>query len=146
MWFELLNDPKCSTWQVLANCVAPDQTARVLFHHMFCKIFFLDINRAALMAMWLRLLIFSALNRSSTHCCVFELEEVEAAYWFGPLYVSIHPLRFAYGQERLEIGSWNLICGISMKNMRIHIFFIFCWTVRCRVMSLFQCFFFTLPL
>ena len=27
-------------------------------------------------------------------------EEVEEAYWFGP----VRLLRFAYGQERLEIG------------------------------------------
>ena len=30
---------------------------------------------------------------------------------------------FAYGQERLEIGSWNLICGISMKNRDPYFFF-----------------------
>ena len=35
----------------------------------------------------------------------------------------VRPLRFAYGQERLEIGSWNLICGNSMKNKRTRIFF-----------------------
>ena len=29
---------------------------------------------------------------------------------------------FAYGQEQLEIGSWNLICGIRMKNKRTRIF------------------------
>ena len=38
---------------------------------------------------------------------------------------SIHPLSFAYSQERLEIGSWILICGISMINKRTHIFFSF---------------------
>ena len=36
-----------------------------------------------------------------------------------------HPLLFAYGQEWLEIGSWNLIHGISMKNKQSHIFFAF---------------------
>ena len=30
-----------------------------------------------------------------------------------------------YDQERLEIGSWNLICGISMKNKRTRILFSF---------------------
>ena len=33
--------------------------------------------------------------------------------------------RFPYGQERLEIGSWNFICGISMKRKRARIFFSF---------------------
>ena len=31
---------------------------------------------------------------------------------------SVRGSHFAYGQERLKIGSWNLICGISMKNKR----------------------------
>ena len=35
--------------------------------------------------------------------------EVEGEYWFGPLRAcmraSVRPLRFASGQERLEIGS-----------------------------------------
>ena len=54
-------------------------------------------------------------------------EEVNGAYWFGPLRLcvraSVRPLRFVYGQERLEIGSWNLVRGISMKNERTQIFF-----------------------
>ena len=36
-------------------------------------------------------------------------EEVEEAYWFGPVHpyvgASVHGSHFAYGQERLEIGS-----------------------------------------
>ena len=48
--------------------------------------------------------------------------EVEEAYEFGPV---CYTLRFAYGQERLEIGSWNLIYGISMKNKLTHIFVFF---------------------
>ena len=41
------------------------------------------------------------------------------------VYASICPLRFAYCQERLEIGSLNLIYGISMKNKGTHFFFFF---------------------
>ena len=37
------------------------------------------------------------------------VEKVEGAYCFGPICASVRasvrPLRFAYGQERLEIGS-----------------------------------------
>ena len=76
----------------------------------------------------------------------FDFEEVEGAYWFDPLCASmgasVHPLRFAYGQEWLEIGFWNLICEISMKNKRTHILFLFfCGTCHCRVMPLFHCVF-----
>ena len=49
---------------------------------------------------------------------------------------------FAYGQERLEIGSWNLICWISMKNKRTRIFF---FSVRLFIAELcpfFRCFFY----
>ena len=74
-------------------------------------------------------------------------KEVEGAYWFGPVRGSVRAsVTLAYGQERLEIGSWNLMCGISMKNKRTRIFFLFCWTFHCRVMPLFRRFFFTLPL
>ena len=52
-------------------------------------------------------------------------EEVEGAYWFGPVCTCVCLLRIAYSQERLELGSWNLIYGISMKNKRTHIFFSF---------------------
>ena len=38
-------------------------------------------------------------------CYVSSFEEVEGAYWFGPVCVSVCPLRSAYGQEWLEIGS-----------------------------------------
>ena len=37
--------------------------------------------------------------------------------------LSVHGSHFAYGQKWLEIGSWNLICGISMKSKRTSIFF-----------------------
>ena len=42
---------------------------------------------------------------------------------------SIHGTNCVYGQERLEIGSWNLICGISMKNKRTSIFFRTCFSM-----------------
>ena len=61
--------------------------------------------------------------------------------WGGILvwaYPSVRPLRFAFDQERLEIGSWNLIHGMCMKNKRTHIFFLFRRTCHCRVMFLFQ--------
>ena len=32
-------------------------------------------------------------------------KEVEEAYWFGPVRASVRGSHFAYGQERLEIGS-----------------------------------------
>ena len=48
------------------------------------------------------------------------------------------PLRLAYGQERLEIGSC-LICRISMKKKRTRIF---CRTFHCRVMYLFNIIFY----
>ena len=74
-------------------------------------------------------------------------EDVEEAYWFGTVRACVRGSYFAFGQERLEIGSLNLICGISMKNKRAHIFFLFRRTFHCRVMPLFRSFFFfTLPL
>ena len=39
-------------------------------------------------------------------------------HWFGP----VRLLRFAHGQERLEMGSWNLICEISIENKQTSIF------------------------
>ena len=51
-------------------------------------------------------------------------KEVEGAYWFGPVFVCVHPLCFANGQERLEIGSLNLIYGKCMKSKRTRIFFL----------------------
>ena len=41
-------------------------------------------------------------------CCWFydpNFEEVEEAYWFGPVRPSVGGSHFAYGQERLEIKS-----------------------------------------
>ena len=44
-------------------------------------------------------------------------EEVEGAYWFGPVRLCVRgALRFAYGQELLEIGFWKLIYWIYMKK------------------------------
>ena len=54
-------------------------------------------------------------------------KEVEGAYWFGPVSACVRPLRFANGQERLEIGSLNLIYGICMKNKRSRIFSLSDW-------------------
>ena len=73
-------------------------------------------------------------------------EEVEEAYWFGPVCACVRVSHFPYGQEQLEIGSWNLLCRISMKNKRTYIFFLFRRTFLCRVMPLFWRGFFTLPL
>ena len=42
--------------------------------------------------------------------------------WACPSVVCV-ALPFAYGQEWLEIGSWNSMCGISMKNKGTLIFF-----------------------
>ena len=76
-----------------------------------------------------------------THFYAPSFKEVEEAYWFGPLHGAwcvVPALCFAYGQELLEIGSWNLICGISLKNKRTHIFFLFHQTFCCRVMPFFR--------
>ena len=45
-------------------------------------------------------------------------KEVEGVYILVWAYlpVSVCPLRFVFGQEWLEIGSWSLMYGISMKN------------------------------
>ena len=55
---------------------------------------------------------------------------------------SVRPLRFAYGQERLEIGSWNLICVISMKNKRTCISFLFVGLFVAELCPFFDSFFF----
>ena len=57
--------------------------------------------------------------------------------WHGPVHLCVRPLCFAYGQERLEIGSWK-IHGIYMKNKRTRIFLFFCWIFHCRVMPPFR--------
>ena len=59
--------------------------------------------------------------RSSIY--VFNFEEVEEAYWFGPVRVCVRGSHFAYGQEQLEIGFF--------------FDFFFRRTFRCRVMPLF---------
>ena len=61
-------------------------------------------------------------GKFNKHIYAPNFEEVEGACWFGPVCISICPLCLAYGQEQLEIGSWNLINGISMKNKWTHIF------------------------
>ena len=56
-------------------------------------------------------------------------KEVEGAYWFGSVrQVSrvqasrVCELRLALGQEPLELGSLNLVCGLYMKIKRTHVF------------------------
>ena len=45
------------------------------------------------------------------------------AYWFGPDRGCVcASVTLAYGQEQLEIGSWNLICGLIMKYKWTRIF------------------------
>ena len=66
-------------------------------------------------------------------------KEVEEAHWFGPVHPCVHGWVTLCIQSRmLEIGSGNLIYGISMKNKRTHDFFLFRQTFRCRVMPLFR--------
>ena len=43
-----------------------------------------------------------------------EIEEVDWVWFWASACVRL--LHFAYDQERLEIGSWNLICGTTMKK------------------------------
>ena len=57
-------------------------------------------------------------------------EEVKEAYWFGHVRGSVcltmcASVMLAYGQEQLEVGSRNLICGITMKYKRTRFFFLF---------------------
>ena len=54
------------------------------------------------------------------------------------LSVSVCPLHIAHGQQRLEIGSWNLIHEMCIKTKRAHICFLFRWTSHCRVMPRFR--------
>ena len=52
-------------------------------------------------------------------------------------------ITLAYGQEQLEIGSWNLICEITMKFKRTRIFFSFPsdLSYQRHLHALFRCFF-----
>ena len=75
-------------------------------------------------------------------------EDIEEAYWVGPVRpcvrASVRGSDFAYGQERLETGSWNLIYRISMKKEDPY-FSLFRQTFRCRVMPPFRrVFYFTI--
>ena len=94
----------------------------------------------------------TSISIRSVHFYAPKFEEGEGAYWFGPVHGSawlyVHAcVTLAYGRERLEIGSWNLICGISMKIWGPVFFFLFRWTFHCRALLLFRLFFFyTLPL
>ena len=58
-------------------------------------------------------------------------EEVEEAYWFGPVRLSVDlsvvlsvrlSVMLALGQEPLQIGSCKLVCGMSMEIKKIHFF------------------------
>ena len=47
-------------------------------------------------------------GRNCTFCKIVmppNFEEIEMAYWFGSVHLCVRLLRFAYGQERLEIQS-----------------------------------------
>ena len=52
-------------------------------------------------------MLAAAMSLAKPSCYAPNFEEVEEAYWFGPVCVWVvrGALRFAYGQERLEIGS-----------------------------------------
>ena len=73
-------------------------------------------------------------------------KEVQEAYWFGPVRLCVSRSHFAYGQEQLEVGSWNLNCGISMKNKRTCTFFSFRSDFSLQNYAPFSTFFLTLPL
>ena len=69
---------------------------------------------------------------------------IEEAYWFGPFHLFLDlsvdlSVTLALGQERLQIGSWNLVCGMSMK-IKTRIFFLVHLICHCRVIALFQVF------
>ena len=52
-------------------------------------------------------------------CLIVMISMCSSGILVGPcpcVCVFVCPLPFAYGQERLEIGSRNLICGISIRN------------------------------
>ena len=81
-------------------------------------------------------------------------EEVEGAYWFGPVRPSVRlsvspSVRLSvclsvtlFGssetQEPLMLESWNFIYGIYMKNKRTRIFFFLHRSCRSGVMPLFR--------
>ena len=81
-------------------------------------------------------------------------EEVEGAYWFGPVRLSVWPsvrlsvcpsVRLSVTpyvgcktREPLELGTWNFIYSISTKNKRTRIFFFFGRPLYGKVMPLFQ--------
>ena len=50
-------------------------------------------------------------------------EEVEEAYCFGPVRLSVTPFVGCKTGEPFELGTWNFICSISTKNKRSRIFF-----------------------
>ena len=59
--------------------------------------------------------------------------EVEGAYWFWPVCLSV---TLGYGLESVEIRSWNCIYRTSMKNKGTRIFYFLGRTCCCRVMPL----------
>ena len=65
-------------------------------------------------------------SRLGMFCLIFYapiFEEVEGAYCFRPVHPSFCPSgTLAYGHEWLELGSWNFIHSISMKNKQTCIF------------------------
>ena len=64
------------------------------------------------------ILILSKNSQKGQNCF-----EVEGAYWFGPVRPSVClSVTHALGQDPLEIGSCNLVCGRSMKIKRTHFF------------------------
>ena len=81
-------------------------------------------------------------------------EEVEGAYWFGPVRLSVCPsdrlsvcpsVRLSVTpdvgcktREPLELGTWNFIYSISTKNKRTRIFFFFGQPLYGKVMPLFR--------
>ena len=73
----------------------------------------LDLNNSVIKRLWCTYLVLNQLKNACQLMIVSfyapNFEEVEEAYWFGPVppcvCLCIHRSHFAYGQERLEIGS-----------------------------------------
>ena len=69
-----------------------------------------------------------------------QLRRVAEAYWFGPVGPSVS-LCVTLALGSLEIWSWNLVCGISMKIKKTRICFLVHRICHCRVIALFKVFF-----
>ena len=67
-------------------------------------------------------ILFYMKNKQTRIFYAPNFEEVDGAYWFGPVHLSVMPFVGCNTREPLELRTLNFICSISTKNKQMRIF------------------------